>query len=175
METSLYITGPLLTSEFPSQRPIIEMQSINSSPCGQNGRHFADDIFKSFFVNKEYLNLTLISLKFVPKGPIDNKSTLDQVMAWCRTGDKPLPEPILPYSMMHICGTRGSCVNVTFFDSHNKLTVTWHAIILMYITSTYSDIMTKMAIPLCSDENFTIILLNSNIDFRGISIISMTP
>ena len=35
-----------------------------------------------------------ISLKFIPKGPIDNKSALLQVMAWCRTGDKPLPDPV---------------------------------------------------------------------------------
>ena len=33
-----------------------------------------------------------ISRKFVPKGPSDNKSAFFQVMAWCRTGDKPLPE-----------------------------------------------------------------------------------
>ena len=32
---------------------------------------------------------------FVPKGPIDNKSVLVQVMAWRRRGDKPLPEPML--------------------------------------------------------------------------------
>ena len=36
-----------------------------------------------------------ISLKFVPKGPIDNKAALVQVMAWRWTGDKPLPEPML--------------------------------------------------------------------------------
>ena len=35
-----------------------------------------------------------ISLKFVPKGPIDNKWALVQVMAWHLTGDKPLPEPM---------------------------------------------------------------------------------
>ena len=35
-----------------------------------------------------------ISLKFGPKGPIDNKAALVQVMAWRRTGDKPLPEPM---------------------------------------------------------------------------------
>ena len=28
-------------------------------------------------------------------GPIDNMSALVQVMAWCRPGDKPLPEPML--------------------------------------------------------------------------------
>ena len=31
----------------------------------------------------------------VPKGPIYNKSTLAQVMAWCQIGYKPLLEPIL--------------------------------------------------------------------------------
>ena len=31
----------------------------------------------------------------VYKGPIDNKSVLVQVMAWHRTGDKPLPEAML--------------------------------------------------------------------------------
>ena len=36
-----------------------------------------------------------ISLKLVPKGPIDNKSALVQAMACRLTGDKPLPEPTL--------------------------------------------------------------------------------
>ena len=36
-----------------------------------------------------------ISLKFVRKSPIDNKRALVQVMAWRRTGDKPLPEPMI--------------------------------------------------------------------------------
>ena len=34
-------------------------------------------------------------MMFVPKGPIDNKSALVRVMAWRRTGDKPLPESML--------------------------------------------------------------------------------
>ena len=36
-----------------------------------------------------------ISLKFVPMGPIGNKPALVQVMAWRRTGDKLLLEPML--------------------------------------------------------------------------------
>ena len=39
--------------------------------------------------------LTKNSLKFVPKGPINNKPALVQVMAWRWTGDKPLPELML--------------------------------------------------------------------------------
>ena len=53
---------------------------------GQNDRLFADDVFKCILVNKTFCILNPISLKFVRKGPIDNKSMLVQVMAWCRTG-----------------------------------------------------------------------------------------
>ena len=74
---------------------LLQKQAINSSPPGQNGRHFADDIFKCIFMNEKFCISIKISLKFVPKGQIDNKSALVQVMAWRQTGDKPLPEPIL--------------------------------------------------------------------------------
>ena len=36
-----------------------------------------------------------ISLKFVPRSPNDNKPMLVQVLAWRRTGDKPLSEPMI--------------------------------------------------------------------------------
>ena len=55
----------------------------------------ADDIFKWIFLNENSRIPIQISLKFVPKSPIDNKSALVQVMAWCWTGDKPLPEPMM--------------------------------------------------------------------------------
>ena len=38
----------------------------------QNGRHFADDTLKSIFLNENVWIPIEISLKFVPKGPIDN-------------------------------------------------------------------------------------------------------
>ena len=50
------------------------------------------DIFKCIIFNGIIWILIAISLKFVPKGTIDNKSSLVQVMAWCQTGNKPLPE-----------------------------------------------------------------------------------
>ena len=55
----------------------------------------ADDIFKHIFLNENVRIFIQISLKFVPKGPIDNKSVLVQVVAWCRTGTKPLPEAMM--------------------------------------------------------------------------------
>ena len=54
-----------------------------------------DNIFKCIFLNENNRILFEISLKFVPVSPIDNKPALVQVMAWRRTGDKPLPEPML--------------------------------------------------------------------------------
>ena len=45
-------------------------------PLGQNGRHFADNIFRCIFVNEKIYILTKISLKFVPKGPLDNKPSI---------------------------------------------------------------------------------------------------
>ena len=39
--------------------------------------------------------LIRISLKFVPKGPVNDTSALVQVMVWSRTDDKPLDEPML--------------------------------------------------------------------------------
>ena len=50
--------------------------SINSFPPEQNGRHFADDIFIRILVNEKFSILIKISLKFVPKGPINNKPAL---------------------------------------------------------------------------------------------------
>ena len=50
--------------------------SINLSLPGQNGCHFADDIFSWIFVNEKFCILIKFSLQFVPKGPIDNNLVL---------------------------------------------------------------------------------------------------
>ena len=52
-------------------------------------------IFKCIFMNEKFCVFIQNSLKFVPKGPIDNKSMMVQVIAWRRTGDNPLSEPML--------------------------------------------------------------------------------
>ena len=55
----------------------------------------ADDNFKCIFLNENFRILIRISLKFVPRSPINNTPALVLVMALCQTGDKPLPEPML--------------------------------------------------------------------------------
>ena len=51
-----------------------KISDFNSLAPGQNGRHFADDIFRCIFVNENFLILIKISQKFVPKGPISNNA-----------------------------------------------------------------------------------------------------
>ena len=55
----------------------------------------ADDIFKCIVLNENDKIPIKISLKLVLKSPIDNKPASVQVMAWRRTGNKSLTEPML--------------------------------------------------------------------------------
>ena len=89
---------------LPARNPT--QRSLNTLRPRENGRHFADDIFKCIFVNENWLIPIKISLKFVPKGPINNNPALVQIMAWRRPGDKPLSEPMMVRSATHICVTR---------------------------------------------------------------------
>ena len=56
--------------------------------------------------------LIKISLKFVPKVPIDNIPALVQIIAWCRPGDEPLSEPMMVGLLTYICVTRPPWVKI---------------------------------------------------------------
>ena len=60
---------------------------LNTLRPRQNGRHYTDDTFKCIFLNENVRISIEISLKFVPKGPINNIPALVQIMAW--TGQAP--------------------------------------------------------------------------------------
>ena len=85
----------------------------------QNGRRFADDTFRCTFLNENVRILIKISLKFVSKGPIKNIPALVQIMAWRRSGDKPLSEPMMVSLLTHICVTLPQWVNIITFDTLN--------------------------------------------------------
>ena len=87
----------------------------NTLRPGQNGRHFADDIFKCIFVNENVWIPIKFSLKFVLKGRINNIPALVQIMAWRRPGDKPLSEPMVVRLTTHICVTRPQWVNIRYW------------------------------------------------------------
>ena len=79
---------------------------VNTLRPRQNNRHFPDEIFKCIFLNENVWISTNISLKFVPKGSINNIPALVQIMAWRRSGDKPSSEPMMVRSPTHMCVTR---------------------------------------------------------------------
>ena len=64
-----------------------------------------------FFLNENVWILINISLKFVPRGRINNILALVQIMAWRRPGDKPLSEPMIVKLLTPICVTRPQCIN----------------------------------------------------------------
>ena len=85
----------------------IAIQFINSLRPRQDGRYFADDIFKCIFLNET----VWIPFKISLKGPMNNIPALVQIMAWRRPGDKPLSEPMMVSLPTHICVTRPQWVN----------------------------------------------------------------
>ena len=85
---------------------------VNSLRPRRNGRYNADDIFKCIFLIENVWIPTIISLKFVPKGPINNIPALVQIMAWRPPGDKPLSEPMMVSLLTHICVTRPQWVKI---------------------------------------------------------------
>ena len=84
---------------------------LNTLRPRQNGYLFADDIFKRIFFNENIWILIQISMKSVPKDPINNIPALVQIMAWRRPGDKPLSGPMMVRLPTHICVTRPQWVN----------------------------------------------------------------
>ena len=75
------------------------------------GTIFLDDIFTGIFSNENVLISINISLKFVPKGQINNIPALVQMMAWRPPGDKPLSESMMVSLPTHICITQSQWVN----------------------------------------------------------------
>ena len=86
-------------------------RGFNTLRPRRDGRHFPDDIFNCIFLNEKVWILIQISLKFVPKGPINNIPSLVQMMAWRRPGDKPSSEPMMVSLLTHICVTLPQWVN----------------------------------------------------------------
>ena len=113
-----------LKTLFPDGKTHHGFQSIHSSVntmrSRQDGRHFSDDIFICIFLNKNEWHSIKISLKFVPKVPINNIPALIQIMAWRLPGDKPLSEPMMVVLLVHICVTRPQWVKQQLPWSHIK-------------------------------------------------------
>ena len=105
----LYYCTKLLIQDQPW------FHETNYNPLTHWGRDkwtpFCRRHFKHIFFDENVWIPIKISLKFVPKGPINNIPALVQIMAWRRPGKKPLSEPMMINLPTHICITRPQWVN----------------------------------------------------------------
>ena len=108
MTVSAQYRGPcaLCNMGYPSET------HLNTLRPRQDGRRFPDDIFKWLFLNEIIWISIKVSLKFVPRDPINNNPALVQIMAWRRPGDNPLSEPMVVRLTTHICVTRPQWVKL---------------------------------------------------------------
>ena len=91
----------------------VRQQTINLLRPRLNRCPFTDDIFKCIFLNENEWISPRISLKFVSEVRINNIPALVQIMAWRRSGGKPLSEPMVVSLLTHICITRPQWVNLS--------------------------------------------------------------
>ena len=75
-DCEIFILILLLAWSYVIKTTLMDNETVNSSPPGQNGRHFADDISNRIFLNENVQFVTKISLKYVLRGPIDNNPAL---------------------------------------------------------------------------------------------------
>ena len=105
------VVALVMTDRWCSLVQVMALHLFNALRPRQNGRLFADNTFKRIFLNENIRISIKISLKFVPKGLINNIPALVPIMAWRRPGDKPLYEPMMVRSLTHICVTQPQWVN----------------------------------------------------------------
>ena len=97
------------------------VHSFNTLRPRQDDHRFPNNTFERIFLNENIIILIKISLTVVLYGPINNIPSLVQIMAWRRSGDKPLSEPMMGRSPTHICVTRPQWVkwyNRTYYTSN---------------------------------------------------------
>ena len=87
--------------------------TLNTLRPRQIADTFQTTFSNAFFYENVWISIK-ISLKFVPKGPINNFPVLVQTMARRRPGDKPLFEPMTVSLLAHICVTRPQWVKWNF-------------------------------------------------------------
>ena len=101
----------------PGSTKLEHIRHFNTLRPRQNGRHFPDDIFNCIFLNENIRISLEISLKFAPRRLMNNIPALVQIMGWCRSGDKPLSEPMVVSLLTHIWVTRPQRVKIWSEDT----------------------------------------------------------
>ena len=116
-------------------------ETMNTLRPRQNGRHFADDLFKCIFLNENGWISIKISLNFVPNGLINNILALVLKMAWRRSGDKPLSEPMVCWRMYASLGLNELRPNIITMTQQNGVVwIFFKAYCMCFFLSTFPTI-----------------------------------
>ena len=111
--------------DFQPQEPGVPINTLRSR---QNGCHFPDDTFKCIFLNENVTISLKISLKFVPKHPINYIPALVQIMAWHLATSHYLNQWWLDYqyiyaSLGHTCSILAHLIYI--YHKVNTHTLLW--------------------------------------------------
>ena len=116
----------------------VKWNTLNTLRPRRINRNYPHDIFKCISLDENESISHKISLKYVPKVRIDNIPALVQPMAWCRSADKPLSEPMMVILLTHMCVTRLQWVNTRVPHSY------------MYSTCHLQSLQLQVQIDICS-------------------------
>ena len=87
-------------------RPVVTSLCYHHIEAETKWPPFCRRHFQVHFLNDNVWIWIKVSLKSVPKSPVNNIPALVWIMAWCRPGDKALSEPFMVSLPTHICYTR---------------------------------------------------------------------
>ena len=132
----------------------IGLHLFNTLRSIQDGHHFPDDILKYVFSKENAWILITISLRFVPKDSINNIPSSVHIMAWRRSGDKPLSGPMMALFKVRIYAfTRPQWINdtrPTVQKQHANLSLIYLAIYNMSISYIWRSIPINSRAPVRS-------------------------
>ena len=116
VEAASIVLGPIQHEHH--YKPILPSTNLTHWGRDKMAAISQTTLSNDFFRMKNVWIFIKISMKFVPKAPINNITSLVQIMACRRPGDKPLSEPMMVSLLTHICVTRpqwdteSKCLNV---------------------------------------------------------------
>ena len=102
------MSGLCIYSNLTISVPAVVTELITLSHWGRNKMDISQITFSNAFSWMKMYEFGLRlhwSLFLRAKGPINNIPSLVQIMAWCRSCDKPLSEPMVVSLLKHICVT----------------------------------------------------------------------
>ena len=85
--SSLSPSDPSIVRGIQERKAGTNGDPLTHSGQSKNGHHFAEEISKWIFFNGNYCILIIISMKCIPKGPINTMKALVQMMVRCQTSN----------------------------------------------------------------------------------------